>query len=115
MNGHAKMETKIGTVENTQTLLRNKEADLWAGKSARGRAEEWVDTARIGYWYLWVLGMEAVTTAGVGEALSSWPSRNTTYGSHSAKSVAQYQCHTGGWRGSGVRRCGGKGFSSSEG
>ena len=25
----------------------NKEADLWAGKGARGRAEEWVDTVRI--------------------------------------------------------------------
>ena len=26
---------------------RNKEADLWAGKGARGLAEEWVDTAPI--------------------------------------------------------------------
>ena len=27
----------------------NKEADLWAGKGAKGRAEEWVDTTRIAW------------------------------------------------------------------
>ena len=71
MNGHAKMKTMIGTAEKAQNLLRewwgrgmrsrqrtadwvthtfrghNKEADLWAGKGARGPAEEWLDTARI--------------------------------------------------------------------
>ena len=68
MNGHAKMKTRIGTVEKALKLLRDwrgrgmrlrqrttdwvthtfrehhKEADLWAGKGAKGRAEEWVDT-----------------------------------------------------------------------
>ena len=71
MNGHAKMKTRIGTVVKAQNLLRewwgrgmrlrqrttdrvthtfrehNNEADLWAGKGAQGRAEEWVDTTRI--------------------------------------------------------------------
>ena len=65
------MKTRIGTIERAQNLPRewwghglrfrqrttdwvthtfrehNKEADLWAGKGARGRAEECVDTARI--------------------------------------------------------------------
>ena len=27
----------------------NKDADLWAGKGAKGRAEEWVDTTRIAW------------------------------------------------------------------
>ena len=73
MNGHAKMKTKIGTVEKAQNLLlewwgrgmrlrqrttdwvthtfreHNKEADLWASKGAQGRAEEWVDTTRIAW------------------------------------------------------------------
>ena len=70
MNGHAKMKTRIGSLEKAQNLLRewwsrgmrsrqrttdwvthtfrehNKEADLWACKGAKGRAEEWVDTTR---------------------------------------------------------------------
>ena len=73
MNGHAKMKSRNGTVEKAQNLLRewwgrgiclrqqtndwvthtsrehDKEADLWAGKGAKGRAEEWVDTARIAW------------------------------------------------------------------
>ena len=73
MNGHAKMKTKIGTVEMAQNLLRerwgrgmrlrqrtidwvthtlrehNKEADFWAGKGTKGRAEEWVDTTLIAW------------------------------------------------------------------
>ena len=36
-------------------------------------------------------GMEAVTKANAGEALSSWPSRNHTDGLLSTKSVALYQ------------------------
>ena len=71
MNGHAKKKTRIGTVENVQNLLlregwgrgmrlrqrttdwvthtsrEHKEADLWAGKGARRRAEEWVETDSI--------------------------------------------------------------------
>ena len=65
------MKTKIGTVEKAQNLLRewwghglrfrqrttdwvthtfhehNKDADLVAGKGAKERAQEWVDTAHI--------------------------------------------------------------------
>ena len=71
MNGHAKMKTRIGTVEKVQNPMRewlghgmrlrqrttdwvthtfrehNEDADLWAGKGAQERAEEWVDTTRI--------------------------------------------------------------------
>ena len=71
MNGHAKVKTRVSTVEATQNLLRewwcrgmrsrqrttdwathtfretqHEEADLWAGTGAKGRAEEWVDTSR---------------------------------------------------------------------
>ena len=73
MNGHAKMKSRIGTVEKAQNLQRewwgrgiclrqqtndwvthtsrehDKEADLWAGKGAKGRAEEWVDTTTIAW------------------------------------------------------------------
>ena len=71
VNGHAKMKTRVPTVEKAQNLLRewwgrgirfrwrtaewithtfrehNTEADLWADKGAKGRVEEWVDTTRI--------------------------------------------------------------------
>ena len=36
------------TAANTHTFREhNEEADLWANKGAKGRAEEWVDTSRI--------------------------------------------------------------------
>ena len=65
------MKTRIGTTERAQNLSRewwchglhfrqrttdwvthtfrehNKEADFWAGKGARERSEEWVDTAHM--------------------------------------------------------------------
>ena len=73
MNGLVMTKTRIGTVEKAQNLLRqwwgrgmrlrqrttywvthtfrehNKEADLSAGKGAKGRAKEWVDTTRIAW------------------------------------------------------------------
>ena len=75
MNGLSKMKTKIGTVEKAQKLQQEwcgqgmrqrqsdrrligspmpfmnttKKSDLWAGKGAKGRAEEWVDTTRIAW------------------------------------------------------------------
>ena len=119
MNGHTKMKTRIGTVEKAQNLLRewwgrgmrsrqrttdwvthtfrehNKEADLWAGKGAQGRAEECVDTTRSTW-------REVTGVCGFGDGsfdngscgerhLSSWPSRNLTDGFLSTKSVALCQ------------------------
>ena len=72
VNGHAKMKTRIGTVEKahflrewwgrrmrlrqrttdwvTHTLREhNKKADLWAGEGAKERTEEWVDTTRVAW------------------------------------------------------------------
>ena len=67
------MKMRIGAVEKAQNLLRescgrglrlrqrttdwvkhtfrerNKEADMWAGKGAKGCAEEWVDSTRIAW------------------------------------------------------------------
>ena len=84
VNGHAKMKTRVRTVEAIQNLLRkwwgrgirlrhrtvewvthtfrehNKEADQWEEEGAKGRVEEWVDTTRM---------TGAVTMAIVEEAL----------------------------------------------
>ena len=73
VNGHAKMKTRVRTVEIAQNFLRNwwgrkirlrqrtgewithtfrehnKEADLWADKGEKGRVEEWVDTTRVAW------------------------------------------------------------------
>ena len=70
--GHARVKARVSTGEATQNLLRewwgrgirlrqrtaewvthtfreHKEADLWADKGAKGRVEEWADTARIAW------------------------------------------------------------------
>ena len=85
VNGHAKLKTRVSTVATTHNLLRewwcrgirlrqqtadwsthvfrehNKETDLCGDKAAKGRVEEWVDTAQV-VWSevtgLWVLGWQ---------------------------------------------------------
>ena len=99
MNGHAKMKTRIGAVEKAQNLLRewwgrgmclrqrtanwvthifreHKEDDLWAGNGGGVQKNGWTPPALRGERLLVsvVSGMEALTTANAGEALSSWPS-----------------------------------------
>ena len=73
VNGHAKLKARESTVAIAQDLLRdwwgrgvdlrpriadwathifrehNKEADLWAAKCAKGREDEWVDTAHVAW------------------------------------------------------------------
>ena len=85
VDGHAKKKTRVRTVENspnspmvmaeggirlrqpttewaTHTFREhNNDADLWAGKGAKGRVEEWVDTTRFAWTKvtcLWILGRE---------------------------------------------------------
>ena len=114
VNGHAKMKTRIGTVEKVHNFLcewcgrgirlrqqtdwvthsfheHNKEAEARVRRSEQKNG--WTPLALRGTRFLVSVdsGMEALTKVNVGVALSSWPSRYYTDGSPSTKSVVLYQ------------------------
>ena len=92
VNGLAKLKTPESTIATAQNLLwkwwnrgvdlhdwavhifreRNEEADVWSGKGAGGREEEWVNTANVVWSEVHAIPFEMLVSAIFSFTLKCW-------------------------------------------